>query len=140
MVVDAAPGAGLGVASVQAHPRAGVHAVGRFATSERMRREHRSQRWLAHLPTGERAVQAAPPAAVRWLQAQVGRRWDWPGSQERIAEVEQGIPAVATGGILRRTPGGKSGEGSGIHDVQFAICRRSVVAGQVHPSKSQEIS
>jgi hypothetical protein len=65
----------------------------------------------------------------------VGGRRHWPSSQERIAEVEQGVPAAATSGILRRAPGGESGKGSGIHGVQFAIRRRSVVAGQVHPGK-----
>jgi hypothetical protein len=66
----------------------------------------------------------------------MGGRWTWPSGQERIAAVEQGVPALATGNILCRAPGGESGEGSGIHDIPFVIRRRSVVSGQNHPSKS----
>ena len=45
-------------------------------------------------PAAQRIVEAAPAAAVRGLQAEVGQRGDRIGRQQGIAQLEQGIGAA----------------------------------------------
>jgi hypothetical protein len=60
---------------------------------------------------GEGGVGAAPAALVGWLQAQVRqRRYDL-GTQQRVAQVEQGIGAAGEAGMQLGAEGAELAEG-----------------------------
>ena len=94
MVVEAALRTTRCVAAI---PHAHVHGVEgrrRFASGKRMVSEQPPQSLDVDSSTAERAVEAAPPTAMRRLQAQVDGRRDCPCGEEGVDEFEEGIGAA----------------------------------------------
>jgi hypothetical protein len=92
MVVEAALRTTPCVAAI---PHAHVHGVDwRFAFSKRKAGEQPPQSLGVDSSTAERVVEAAPPTAVRRLQAQVHWRRDCLCGEESVGEFEEGVSAA----------------------------------------------
>jgi len=80
---------------VTAIPHANVHRVdGRFTSSKRIVGEQPPQSLGVDSSMAERVIEAAPPTAMRRLQAQVHWRRDWLCGEEGIGEFEEGVGAA----------------------------------------------
>src|SRR5215216_817895 len=69
---------------------------------------------------GQGIVEAAPAAAVRRLQAEVGQRADRLGGQQGIAEFEQGVSAAREAAVQVGTKGAEGREVISGHSAQRA--------------------
>ena len=88
MVVEAALRTGLGVA---ARPDAQVDGVDRLAVGGGVLRQQSRAGPRRRGALGQGVIEAAPAAAVRGLQAEVGQRGDRLGRQQGIDQLEQGV-------------------------------------------------
>lgn len=109
MVVEAALGARLGVAP---GPHARVHGEDerfvRAALCERMAGEQVPQGFGVDPSAPQRGVEAAPTAAMRRLQAQVGgRRGGAVRGQDGIGELEEGVGSTVEASVKRVAEGAK---------------------------------
>jgi len=94
MVVVAALRATLRIAAI---PHAHVHGVDgrrRFASGKRMVSEQPPQSLGVDSSAAERVIEAAPPTAMRRLQAQVDRRRYRLSGEEGVGELEEGVSAA----------------------------------------------
>jgi hypothetical protein len=126
MVVEAALGAALRVAP---GPHAHVHGVNRrFAPGdgggERIADEQPSQGSGVDPSVPQRRVEAAPPAAVGRLEAQVDRGGHHPGGKEGIAELEERVGAVIEAAVDRVTEGAQGIDG--FHEDAFCYQESSL--------------
>jgi hypothetical protein len=54
---------------------------------------------------GQCGIGAAPAASVGGLQAQVGKRWDRLGAQQRVGQLQQGIGAAGAACVQLQAEG-----------------------------------
>ncbi len=75
-----------------------------------MASEEGAQARLVDLAASQGGVEAAPPAAVDRLQAQIGGRGDGIGGEQRVGQLEQRIGAPVETAVQIPAEGGEGGE------------------------------
>jgi hypothetical protein len=134
MVVEASLGAALRVA---ARPHARVHGVdGRFAraSGERMAGEQFPQSLGVDPSSVQCGVKAPPTAAVRRLEAQMGRRRDaLAGGEDGVADLEERVGAAVEATVERVAEGAQSAESCRFHSGAFCSPRSSAATPAARP-------
>jgi len=121
MVIQSAPGTGLGVA---AHPDARIDSLNRFAGHLRVGRQQSLHRRHVDVALPECAEETAPATLVLRLKAQAGKRGDRSRPQQLITQRKERITPTTKGGIHINTIVGERGQRSGIQTLYIATSRR----------------
>ncbi len=123
MVIEAAGGAGLGIA---ARPHADIDRIDGALVRERVLRDQRPQGRHVEAALGQGRIEAAPAAPIRRRRAQMDRRGHGLHAEQGVDEIEEGGRSPREAGVERHPEGVQRGESIRHHGL---VCQSSRALG-----------
>jgi hypothetical protein len=128
VVIHAAFGARLSIAT---RPDTRIYGINWLTLNQGPGDKRMLKRAAVDLADRQRVIQTAPSALMLRLDAEQRQRGDGSSRQQRVTQLEQGIPPTPKGGISRSTKGRERGKGSGFHIPYCVTLCRSPVPPQI---------